>query len=519
VRVDSCAAVSCVALLLLAAPLPMSASALPVAEPAPGRSAFDRRLARWLAGAGVVAAGLFFLAVIARYSTLGIDVWHEMATFREARQIGWLPLEDSFAYTPTVAPVVHHEWGTGAALLAAHEWGGLPAILALKYLLAGAMLVVGWFVARRRGGRPEVIAVCGLLAALLGQIGFTTLRAQVFTLLCLALLLWGLTENDRGRRGWLVWWLPLFAIWLNLHAGFLVGVGLCLCYYVEQLVRRKPALHLLVAGLVMFGLIAANPYGFDYYSYLWRAVRMDRPDIGEWAPLYTGPQARILLPFFLVSVGLVLVAVRERGLRELPGLLLLAASGYMALSHVRHISLYALVWWCFVPAYLRGTSLETGVLRLWYARPRWTAVACTALCLLSLAVVVHRRGWEAKLPVVREAGPVAYPRGAVDHLRASGFHGNLLVPFEVGAYVLWELAPQVKVSLDSRYEVAYPSEVYEAHRRFYRGEHDWQVTLDRYPADALLIPAASPVLAQVARLPDWHEAYRDPSYVVLRRRS
>jgi hypothetical protein len=175
--------------------------------------------------------------------------------------------------------------------------------------------------------------------------------------------LWGLTENDRGRRGWLVWWLPLFVIWLNLHAGFLVGVGLCLCYFVEQLVRRKPALHLLAAGLVMFGLIAANPYGLDYYSYLWRAVRMDRPDIGEWAPLYTGPQAKILLPFFLVSVGLVLVAVRERGWRELPGLLLLAASGYMAFSHVRHISLYALVWWCFVPAYLRGTSLETGLLR------------------------------------------------------------------------------------------------------------------------------------------------------------
>ena len=48
---------------------------------------------------------------------------------------------------------------------------------------------------------------------------------------------------------------------------------------------------------------------------------------------------------------------------------------------------------------------------------------------------------------------------------------------------------------------------------------DLWTALDRYPADALLIPAASPVLAKVARSADWHEAYRDPSYVVLRRRS
>jgi hypothetical protein len=71
------------------------------------------RTPRRLAGAlGAAALAMLYVAGVSRF--VDPDVWHLMALFRETLAAGWVPLEDRFAYTPTVYPVVQHEWGTGA---------------------------------------------------------------------------------------------------------------------------------------------------------------------------------------------------------------------------------------------------------------------------------------------------------------------------------------------------------------------------------------------------------------------
>ena len=90
---------------------------------------------RLTALAPVAAVGALFALALSTISFVDPDLWHEMALFREAVTLGHLPDDDCFAYTPTISPSVHHEWGTGAVLYgvtAALGWGGL---MALKYLL------------------------------------------------------------------------------------------------------------------------------------------------------------------------------------------------------------------------------------------------------------------------------------------------------------------------------------------------------------------------------------------------
>ena len=48
---------------------------------------------------------------------IDLDLFHEMALAREALNLGYVPWTDSFAYTPTVPIVVHHEWGLGIIAL------------------------------------------------------------------------------------------------------------------------------------------------------------------------------------------------------------------------------------------------------------------------------------------------------------------------------------------------------------------------------------------------------------------
>lgn len=116
------------------------------------------------------------------------DVFHQLALIREARAIGHIPLEDRFAYTPTVSPSIHHEWGSGALLFLVAGAAGGSGILLLKYALALGIAVLSWTTARRYGASVAVLFALFPPGILLAATGFSTLRAQVYTLFFTALL-------------------------------------------------------------------------------------------------------------------------------------------------------------------------------------------------------------------------------------------------------------------------------------------------------------------------------------------
>lgn len=141
-----------------------------------------------------------------------------------------------------------------------------------------------------------------------------------------------------------------------------------------------------------------------------------------------------------------------------------------------------------------------------------------ALAVLGVTVAVPRKPWQMAIPTAA-GGPTGdqliYPAGAVSYLRQQGFHGNLVTPFVEGAYVSWELWPNVKVSLDSRFDVAYPDGLLEEHEWFYRMEEGWQEFLSRYPSDAVLLRRTAAVVRGLASLPDWAVVYQDDSYAIV----
>jgi hypothetical protein len=516
------------------------------------------------------------LASISPLRTADLDMWHQMALFRQALAQGRLPRDDAFAYTPTVNPVIHHEWGHGAILylLTVEAGTGAAGLMTLKYLLSAAIAVGCVRCALRRGADWQVVAWLGLLAIGLGRIGLTTLRAQVFTLLFSVLLLLLLEEDRRGRRWWIALWLPAYVAWLNIHAGFVVGLGLFALYTVEQTLRElgrgeqkaenrkldtqnglrfsvfsfqfsvfgsqfsvfsfRPSAfrrvgHLLATLLAMVGLMVVNPYGFEYVSYLWRAISLERPLVGEWQPLWEQTEHPELLLLYGVSLAVVIYAVALRGVRELPGLLAVLATAYLAARHVRHLSIYAVVWICYLPAYLNGTGLERLITDFGARRRRLLVCFWSLAAGVGLTWAVSNHFWQLRMPTTQgeaQPGTPIYPAGAVAYLAAHEFSGNLMVPFDVGAFVSWRLCPEVKVSLDSRYEAAYPPGAVEESVEFYAGQPGWQVVLGRYDTDAVLVPCWSPLREMPAAPPgakepgwpaDWHLVYRDDGYCLYAR--
>jgi hypothetical protein len=172
-------------------------------------------------------------------------------------------------------------------------------------------------------------------------------RPQVITV---ALVCWTLLLAERhlqrgGRRAWLL--LPIGLVWANLHAGFVLGVGvLALAVALEAArgVLRRPgaaawgrvrSLAAAVGGMAVVGCV--NPSGISLYRYVASTSASERlKPITEWhAPDFHDP-ANLGLLVLLLSFAVLLLLGGRPSLRDLG----LAVAGLAAsLIAVRNTSL------------------------------------------------------------------------------------------------------------------------------------------------------------------------------------
>jgi hypothetical protein len=94
-----------------------------------------------------------------------------------------------------------------------------------------------------------------------------------------------------------------------------------------------------------------------------------------------------------------------------------------------------------------------------------------------------------------------------------------MTPFMVGPFVTWKLAPRVNVSLDGRYEAAYPVRLLTEQSDFYDARPGWPAMLDRYPTDVVLARRTAPVVAVLPTQATWRLVYQDNEYVLFSRPS
>jgi hypothetical protein len=248
---------------------------------------------------------------------------------------------------------------------------------------------------------------------------------------------------------------------------------------------------------------------------------MERPTIIEWWPIY-----RVKLPvFYAISILIAAYGIWYRGKQNIFETLAIVLTAYLAFKHFRHGSLYAVTWACFVPPMIQSTKVGETIGQLWKAYSPQIAVAGIAVGLVAVGYSINARCWELQIPNQKSAtqkNVATFPVGAVDYLKEQDFSGNVLVSFPVGAYVSWKLFPQVKVSLDSRYEVAYPPAAMEEDEQFFTAAQGWREIPKRQGADAILVPSDYPLAAVIRRETEstpptfpWKCVYRDRGYSVF----
>lgn len=468
------------------------------------------------AGAFVACAVFSMLLAGGASGTIDGDLLHELSLFREILAERAFPRADSFAFTPTVEPVVHHEWGFGALAHAAIATFGASGVLILKFLGIAALALLALREARARGGTTATLALCAIVAAMLVWSAFATVRAHLATLVFVLVLL-GLLRRDRegDRSAWL-WWIPLQLVWQNLHGGFVAGCALLAIHTAEDFVRRGWNPRLAAALALSPILTIVNPWGTDYLPYLWRALSMSRPLITEWHSVFAEWSFVTLL--YLVALEPISYAVIVRGPRALVGLPLVLFTAIEAGMHQRFLPLFAIVAFVHVPGWLAATPFAASLTAAFERRRFAVAYGAIVVAIPMLAQAAVRECWRVKV-LAFSADPKehVYPVGAVEYLREIGFRGNLVTAFGDGSYVSWKLHPAVKVSLDSRYEVAYRDGLIDEHQDFFTASGDDLSLPDRYGADLVLVPVRTGLARKLPSRAEWTPCYLDDSYSIYQR--
>jgi hypothetical protein len=435
----------------------------------------------------ILALGVFsFAVVLAAHHFADGDLWAKLSLGAHVWLRGCLPQHDLFAFTPTLPEYIDHEWGAGAIFFGVLKFFGPEGLMALKILLAFGALAAALAAGRRLGANWNALLVLAIPAAACLVPGYgPVIRSHAFTFCLFAVTLF-LLENIRAGKSGAAFALPVvMLLWANLHGGCVVGLGTISVYTAFALLQRKhfkPTLSALVAS---FAVTLLNPHGAEFWTVLLPAILHPRARIAEWQPLplFANDPFLAFRLLFLLALVVVAVAWRRTEKKSWPGLVMLVLTAVLGWRGRRHAPFFAVTTLAFVAPFLEGA------LAAFVEKMRVKLQPAVALAALYGAVAVYVSAQILPRASFQVLAPVGHdPVREMDILSLAQAGGNLATPFGWGSYCAWRLHPRVKISMDGRYEAAFPESTFELNTDFYekRGPN-WDRLLRDFNVDFILL--------------------------------
>jgi hypothetical protein len=455
------------------------------------------------------------------------DLWMHVLTGREIVHSGQIPTRDFYSYSAAGLLWRNHEWLAQAALALFYDELGVFGLKMLKLgcVAIGTLALAGGISRTRAPLRVQRLVLLAAISGCLGQIQF---RPQLFTFAFLSILMAALAREvyQRPARLWLL--VPLFALWSNLHGGFIVGLAALSVFSITSFVRewwterrmsRSAQITLIATACGLATLL--NPFGLQLWFNVFHSV-LDQPIkgvIADWVSLptiilYDLNVAPLGLLEYVVPIGLFLVfAVLLFAYPETDDAPLVVISVVFiaaAIFSARNIA-FAVVALTIPMARRFGLALEkrdsTGGT---YEEAAPVSPVLVLLAALLIAVTAGEfsnrlKPWEP------------LPAGAVAFMQEHRLHGNVLNDLGWGGYLAWHGYPQSRIFIDGRCELVYSDSLLRDYFHFLYGQPDGAGLLDRYPHDFVLVMPDSGAYRLTAANPGWKIVYRDSVAVLFAR--
>jgi len=478
----------------------------------------ESRMKELLSTRRVFIAVLFLgLVGMAARNVVDPDIWWHLKTGEWITQHRAVPQLDPFSYTRAGQPWTAHEWLSDLVIYCLYRStgaGGLIVAFGMIHCAAFFLLYL------RCGGNRFVsgaITAWGALATatLLG------VRPQIISLLLASLWLLILERPEPNQK--LLWWtLPLLVLWVNLHAGFALGLVFLGLFLLGELFEKMFTSSFSISNarvgalsvtlLLNLFLVPLNPNGTRMFWYPLETLRSKamQGSIDEWAsPNFHRSEQ---WPFLLLLLATLAAMAWSRARVRPRDVLLLLTSAFAGLSSIRMIPFFVLV---AVP--LVSRSVKSGLGREHSSTRQRPAVfaVLNAVILLAMAgfVSLHLAQLIRGQP---QAEASHFPTGAVAYLAAHPPAGPIFNHYDWGGYLIFKLYPVTRVFIDGRADL-YGDHLMEQCTDSYYLMDGWRLPLSEWRIQTVIVPADSPLATGLRSAPGWVQSYEDSKSVIFSR--
>ncbi len=472
--------------------------------------------------------------------------WH-IRTGDWILQHGSIPRTDPFSFTRFGQTWIAWEWLWDVAMAVAHRLGGLGAVVLVCMLLLGVTSVSVYRNTLLASGHRFIAIVLTWIAMSASSVHWLA-RPHLITPLMSSIFLGVLSDAERSGNARKLWILPaLTMLWANLHAGFIVALGLIGTYAlagaVDRLFDRQVRIARIVprqyAVLILMCILASviNPYGLDLYvhitHYLGCSFYWER--ISEFRSVdFHSPTAAYFETLLILAVA---SAAHHLKRRRTTHTLLLLSWSHLALFSVRNIPIFAAIsvpsvgwaikeWIEGAQTHWKGSwvcglrdaigSLEADLRAMSLKRKGVYMHAVVSIAVLVFASILYHPGRSKTF--VPEFDGSRFPMDAAtflsDRPQFSGM--RLYSNWQWGGYLIYRLWPGLKVFNDGRTDF-YGPEFVEEGTRVWEARPDWAETLAQYSVDAALVPTQSALATVLRERVDWELIYEDRVSVLFRK--
>jgi hypothetical protein len=484
---------------------------------------------------------LLLIAILAASVPLETDMWWHLRAGEETLQFGRPLLVDIFSYTRSGITWVNHSWLAQVVMFLCFKIGFLGLGL-LVCSIATASMALTYL--QMEG--PAALRGFSLILVATVSAPVWAPRPQLFSLLLFGLVAYLLFLYKRRKRDHLLWLIPIFILWSNLHAGYVLGlilIGAAIAGEVmnhflgnpdDTVLSYKQIIKLGLVALAAGVAVLLNPNGIKTWLIPFQTIGVQslQNSIDEWASpdfhqLFQQPMLWLLLAI-LASVGL----ARHRW--DGSDLITVLIFAYLALVARRNFGPFALAagpiltryMWDALDGWLYRVrpGLEAWRIRLKIpiiqntdlskTHPVWSRLINFSVVGLIGMVLCFRLYLTTDPGVVLSYEKMLYPVQAVSWIEQNHPRTNLMSSYGWGGYLIYSLR-NYPVFVDGRTDL-YNDDVIGQWQQVVNASPSWQPILDRWQVNTILLEPSRP-LVDLLPLAGWKVLYRDEVAVILGR--
>lgn len=483
-------------------------------------------------GGVAIACTLLAILAIGAKPVIDPDFWWHLATGKYMVSHHVIPRHDVFSLTARDHRWITHEWLT--ELLFYGGWS-LGSVTLLSVLTGGLISLVFWvvFLAARERGAPVAVSAPIIAIAALASAHTWGTRPQMISLLLTALYGLAIARMLVQNLPAPPLWTPLLMVlWVNLHGGFIFGLGLLIVavggYLVQDWIRSArphheglPPYHrrvnarrsiLVVVLTVLATLVNPNGLAGALYPLSYLGDNASTRYIAEWV----SPNFHQTQYLFFEALALILLvgAMANPRRARLADILILLPFLYFSFDSVRNINLLSVL------AAPIAAELVTGALPARWTQGRrirppdrqrsminWICVGGIAVAVAF--IVAGNVSSQGQAKAVKKDFPV----GALHYIQIHGLPARGFDSYNWGGYLIWNWYGVRSVYVDGRPDM-YGDAFMNSYVSAYDGDSSWAGLLKANRLCYALIEPSSGIAHALSTAHGWQRRYQDSEAVL-----